>query len=190
MPSADSCMAVRADCSTLSSSGLQTELCLPGWPPGFPAVSQYLSHTFPINTIQASQGKTYDLPCVSAGFIKYTTTFVDGGLRCHVPTRPRCTTPHIRFLYIAPHFRIGLPSDPASRRRPCASLSLHLHPVVKRTFTFELSNMLGTLAVGTSIAARPPHRSVRAALPHTALTSDAWRQNERWEKDAPDEPWG
>ena len=28
------------------------------------------------------------------------------------------------------------------------------------------------VAVGTSIAARPPHRSVRAALPHTALALD------------------
>ena len=29
-----------------------------------------------------------------------------------------------------------------------------------------------TIAVGTAIADRPPHRSVRAALPHTALTLD------------------
>ena len=28
------------------------------------------------------------------------------------------------------------------------------------------------VAVGTSIAARPPHRSVRAGLPHTAPPSD------------------
>src|ERR1017187_7291563 len=28
------------------------------------------------------------------------------------------------------------------------------------------------VAVGTAIADRPPHRSVRAALPHTALTLD------------------
>jgi hypothetical protein len=43
---------------------------------------------------------------------------------------------------------------------------------VKRTFTFELSNMLGTLAVGTTIADRPPHRSVRAELLHTAPILD------------------
>src|ERR1019366_7225448 len=42
------------------------------------------------------------------------------------------------------HFCYALPSDPASRRRPCASLTLHLHPVGKRTFTSKLSNMLGT----------------------------------------------
>ena len=52
--------------------------------------------------------------------------------------------PQIRFLYIGSYVCSTLLSDPASRRRPCASLSLHLHQVVKRTFTFELSNMLGT----------------------------------------------
>ena len=76
--------------------------------------------------------------------------------------RPRM--PLIRFLFIGPYVCSTLLSDPASRRRPCASLSLRLHQVVKRTFTFELSNMLGTLAVGTTIAGRPPHRSVRARL--------------------------
>src|SRR4051794_29008077 len=40
------------------------------------------------------------------------------------------------------------------------------------------------VAVGTTIADRPPHRSVRAVLPHTALTSDAWRRSARWGTDA------
>jgi hypothetical protein len=52
--------------------------------------------------------------------------------------------PRIRFLYIGSHVCSALPSDPVSRRRPCASLSLHLHQVVKGTFAPELSNMLGT----------------------------------------------
>ena len=52
--------------------------------------------------------------------------------------------PRIRFLYIGSYVCSTLLSDPASRLRPGASLSLHLHQVVKRTFTFELSNMLGT----------------------------------------------
>ncbi len=52
--------------------------------------------------------------------------------------------PPIRFLSIGSHLCSTLLSDPASRRRPCASLSLHLHQVVKRTFTSQLSNMLGT----------------------------------------------
>ena len=57
--------------------------------------------------------------------------------------------PLIRFLYIASYLCSTLLSDPASRRSPCASLSLHLHQVVKRTFTFELSNMLGTHRKGS-----------------------------------------
>jgi hypothetical protein len=32
----------------------------------------------------------------------------------------------------------------AARSRPCGELSLHLHQVVKGTFTPKLSNMLGT----------------------------------------------
>ena len=45
-----------------------------------------------------------------------------------------------------------------------------------------LTNSL--VAVGTSIAARPPHRSVRALLTHTALTSDGWRRSEHLDRDA------
>ena len=33
------------------------------------------------------------------------------------------------------------------------------------------------VAVGTAIADRPPHRSVRAELPHTAPPLDGWRQS-------------
>ena len=50
----------------------------------------------------------------------------DGELHGHVPARPECITPHIRFLFIAPQLWIGLPSDPASRRRPCPSPCLRL----------------------------------------------------------------
>ena len=45
-----------------------------------------------------------------------------------------------------------------------------------RRFAAKPELGLERVAVGTSIAARPPHRSVRAALPHTALALDAWRQ--------------
>ena len=31
-----------------------------------------------------------------------------------MPTRPGCTTPHIRFLFVAPRVWIGLPPDPTS----------------------------------------------------------------------------
>jgi hypothetical protein len=37
--------------------------------------------------------------------------------------------PHIRFLFIGSRLCSAFPSDPASRRRPCASLTLHLHQV-------------------------------------------------------------
>ena len=57
------------------------------------------------------------------------------------PGRPR-----IRFLSIGPRFCSTLPSDPASRRRPCASLALLRHPDGQRTFTSKLSNMLGAHA--------------------------------------------
>ena len=77
------------------------------------------------NNRQISRGKTHYRPCIGAGFTKCTPT-ADGGLRGHVPARPGCITPHIRFLFIVPQVRIGLPSDPASRRRPCPSPCLRL----------------------------------------------------------------
>jgi hypothetical protein len=46
--------------------------------------------------------------------------------------------PRIRFLFIGSHLCSALFSGPASRRvlfHPCASLSLHVHHVVKRTYT-------------------------------------------------------
>jgi hypothetical protein len=43
------------------------------------------------------------------------------------------------------------------------------------------------VAVGMRVASHPPHGSVRAELPHTALTSDGWRQSAAPGKDAP--PW-
>jgi hypothetical protein len=55
------------------------------------------------------------------------------------PGRPR-----IRFLSIGPRLCSTLPSDPASRRRPCASLILRHHQAGWRTSTPKLSIMLGT----------------------------------------------
>src|SRR5229473_1337848 len=62
----------------------------------------------------------------------------------------------IRFLFIGSRLCSTLLSDLASRRRPCASLSLHLHQVVKRTFTSKLSNMLGTLKGVIELRSTPP----------------------------------
>jgi hypothetical protein len=115
MPSADFCRPLRIDYSTLSPESRTKR--------------------------QISRGKFDRLPHATAGFT--LRTFDGHGLRCPLPTRPLLTPP-IRFLFIGSYVCSTLLSDPASRRRPCASLSLHLHQVVKRTFTFELSNMLGT----------------------------------------------
>jgi hypothetical protein len=45
----------------------------------------------------------------------------------------------------------------------------------------------GDVAVGVRVASHPPHGSVGAELPHTALTSDDWRRSAAPGKDAP--PW-
>jgi hypothetical protein len=104
MPSADFSHAVRVDLSPLS---------------------QFQSHATSRGTWEISRGKTQSFLRVNAGFIKHAPV-ADGGLRGHVPTRPGRTTPHIRFLFVAPRIRIGLPPDPVSRRRPCPSPPLRL----------------------------------------------------------------
>ncbi len=87
MPSADFCNAVTTDLSAVSCS---------------------------FNTLQTSRGKTLNFHRVDAQFIK-RIPIADGGLGGHVPTGPEYVTPHIGFLFIAPRFRVGLPSDPTSR---------------------------------------------------------------------------
>ena len=59
--------------------------------------------------------------------------------------------PQIQFLSIGSRVCSALLSDLASRLGPCASLSLHVHHAVKRTFTSKLSNMLGTLKKGPAL---------------------------------------
>ncbi len=109
MPSADFCPAVRVDYSALSGS---------------------------FHTGQISQGKTRYLRGIGTGFTK-CIPIADGGLRGHVPARPECITPRIRFLFIAPPFRIGLPPDAVSQRHPypspclrlCVNLAMGLAPM-------------------------------------------------------------
>ena len=103
-----------------------------------------------------------DLPPVS---------LMDMGFAISCPLA-RHRRPRIRFLFIGSRLCSTLLSDPASRRRPCASLSLHLHQVVKRTFTFELSNMLGTQTKAPIL--RPGLSDLigrRPTLPHTCACS-------------------
>ena len=115
MPSADFCCEVKASCDTLSRDSATRSRS--------PEVSSTAFRTQPPNL--------QPVPLMDMGFA------VIGQFARHC-------MPQIRFLYIGSYVCSTLLSDPASRRRPCASLSLHLHQVVKRTFTFELSNMLGT----------------------------------------------
>ena len=115
MPSADFCCPVRIDHSTLSPDSETNGRS--------PEVSSTAFRTQPADL--------QPVPLMDMGF---------------AVIRPlaRHRMPLIRFLYIGSYVCSTLLSDPASRRRRCASLSLHLHQVVKRTFTSKLSNMLGT----------------------------------------------
>src|ERR1700756_1888716 len=84
--------------------------------------------------------------------------------------------PPIQFLFIGSHLCSALLSGPASRRvlfHPCASLSLHLHLVVKRTCTSKLSNMLGTQAQrpGTVTA---PGRQLPPLTPRSVSSAAPW----------------
>jgi hypothetical protein len=72
--------------------------------------------------------------------------------------------PQIQFLSIGSRVCSTLLSDLTSRFGPCASLSLHLHQAVKRTFTSKLSNMLGNRHRGSGrplSPATPPYMRVR-----------------------------
>ena len=74
-------------------------------------------HPAPIlrSTGETSRGKTRSCRCIDAGFTKCISTAADGGLRSYVPARPRCITPHIRFLFVAPQLWVRLPSDLTSQ---------------------------------------------------------------------------
>jgi hypothetical protein len=126
LPAADFCRPVRIDCSTLSPDS------------GTNGRSPEVSST----AFRAQPADLQPVPLMDMGFA------LIGPLARH-------RMPRIRFLFIGSHVCSTLLSDPASRRRRCASLSLHLHQVVKRTFTSKLSNMLGT----------PMRRRVRPAPP-------------------------
>ena len=116
-PSADFCPAVKA---------------------GFPSFSRCRFRVD--DTWQISRGKTRIIPRVDAGFTTCTlagvaTGAVDEGLRGHVPARPERATPQIRFVYLVPRFRLGLPPHPASRRRTCPLANLRLYMPGTGTFT-------------------------------------------------------
>ena len=78
-----------------------------------------------------------------------------------------------------------IPSSPSCRRTKRFAHSDDVdqpfrRDVDHRRSVVKISGISGAgdfrVAVGTIIADRPPHRSVRAALPHTAPTLDIWRR--------------
>ena len=126
MPSADFCRPIRVNHSTLSPEF--------GTNGRSPEVSSTAFRTQPPDL--------QPVPLMDMGF----------AVICPLA---RHRMPLIRFLYIGSCVYSTLLSHLASRRRRCASLSLHLHQVVKRTFTSKLSNMLGTQKIGAGIFASP-----------------------------------
>jgi len=114
MPSADFCCEIKAPCGAFSHDSATRSRS--------PEVSS--------TAFGAQPPDLQPVPLMDMGFA------IIGPLARH-------RMPRIRFLSIGSRLCSTLPSDPASRRRPCASLSLHLHQVVKGTFTPKLSNMLG-----------------------------------------------
>src|SRR6202008_3950756 len=118
LPSADFCGTVRVNLFILSHASVTCRRS--------PEVSS-----------TAFDAQPPDLPPVS---------LMDMGFAIICPLA-RHRRPPIRFLFIGSRLCSTLLSGPASRRvlfHPCASLSLHVHHVVKRTYTSKLSNMLGT----------------------------------------------
>ena len=100
MPSADFCGTVRVNCFTLSHDSVTCRRS--------PEVSS-----------TAFDAQPPDLPPVP---------LMDMGFAVICPLA-RHRRPHIRFLFIGSRVCSTLLSDPASRRRPCASLTLRLHQV-------------------------------------------------------------
>src|SRR5277367_3357941 len=119
MPAADFCPTVRVDPSTLSPD---SGTC--GRPP------EVSSTAFNAQPPDLQPAPLMDM---------------DFAVLCPLVRR---RMPHIRFLSIGSRLCSTLLSDPASRRCPCASLSLLLHQDVKGTYTPKLLNMLGTQGKG------------------------------------------
>jgi hypothetical protein len=70
---------------------------------------------------QVSPGKNVDFPCTLAPFTALALDCI--GLHCPLPTRPTAQPP-MRFVFLKSQVCLRLPSDPASRRRPCPWLTV------------------------------------------------------------------
>ena len=133
-PAADFCRTVRVNRSTLSHDSVTCNRS--------PEVSSIAFHAQPLDLPS--------VPLMDVGF----------AIICSLARHRR---PQIQFLSIGSRVCSTLLSDLTSRFGPCASLSLHLHQVVKRTFTSKLSNMLGTHKRGRTM------KMVRPAIPPFAV---------------------
>src|SRR6516165_9920437 len=126
-PAADCPCTVRVDCSILSHDSVTCS--------GSPEVSSIAFHAQPPDLPP--------VPLMDMGFV----------VLCRFARHRR---PQIQFLSIGSRVCSTLLSDLALRLGPCASLSLHVHHVVKRTCTSKLSIMLGTQRKGGKAEAFPP----------------------------------
>ncbi len=121
MPFADFCDTVKVNRFTLSHESVTC-------------------HRSPEVSSTAFDAQPPDLPPVS---------LMDMGFAILCPLA-RHRRPQIRFLYIGSRLCSALLSGRVLFH-PCASLSLHVHHVVKRIYTSKLSNMLGTQTKGESV---------------------------------------
>src|SRR5262249_20694115 len=159
MPAADCCHLFGPDYSRLSR-----------FPP-LPASS---------DRWQLSRGKLNLLPCTTAAS---TLCVLDGyGLRNQALTRPTLT-PLMRFLFIGSHFCSTLPSDLASRQRPCALLSFTsirlvrvFHPLVIEHARHTLFSIrrLRRLFTATLCQGRVAHKLTRKMCGARPVKTDSF----------------
>lgn len=155
MPSADFCHAVKTSSPVFSRCRFRST-----------------------DTWQISRGKTRILPRIDAGFTKMHPCrcchpLVDRGLRGHVPARPECITPHIRFLFIALRFHLGLPPHPVSRRRTCPLASLRLYKPGTGTFT-QLDSCHARHTRASSAGGGAVRCSERLSIKFLAACMECW----------------
>lgn len=132
--------------------------------------------------MQTSRGKYDRLQRTIAGS---TLCALDGYGLCDPRLAPPTLMPLIRSLSIDSRFCSALPSDPASRRAPLRSATLHLHQVGGRLSLPSCHTMLGTPRLIDRCAAPPrspqtlpylwagvlSHRSFNLSLPEAMLVT-------------------
>jgi hypothetical protein len=140
---------LRRSSSRSSSSSTMFDRCGESGPPcGVPSSAGLTKHVLQNPHFQERSDPSKTLSCRSPAARSPPSVCRDVPLM-DVGFAIRCSLARHRRPLISscPSTRVFAPRffrDLTSRLGPCASLSLHVHPVVKRTFTSKLSNMLGT----------------------------------------------